>query len=108
LRVKLADLPQEVIRVSLESMTRTFASPPADDKAQTAAGLSARQSECLRLAAKGLASREIGRRLGVSARTVDDHILYACRILGVRTRVQAVAWIARDDRRRDEPRCFLP
>jgi ATP/maltotriose-dependent transcriptional regulator MalT len=28
--------------------------------------------------------------LGLSARTVDDHIAAACRRLGVRTRVQAV------------------
>jgi DNA-binding CsgD family transcriptional regulator len=53
--------------------------------------LTARQLECLQLAAEGCASAEIGRRLGVSARTVDDHLAIACQHLGVRTRIQAVA-----------------
>ena len=71
-------------------------------------GLSARQADCLRLAGQGLSSRQIARRLGLSARTVDDHILLGCRWLGVRTRVQAVALLARDDRRAAEPRSFTP
>lgn len=71
-------------------------------------GLSARQADCLRLAGEGLSSRQIARRLGLSARTVDDHILLGCRSLGVRTRVQAVALLARDDRRAAEPRSFTP
>lgn len=70
--------------------------------------LSERQADCLRLAAQGMPSREIGRRLRLSARTVDDHILLACRALGVRTRVQAVARLAGDDRRASEPRTFTP
>ena len=73
-----------------------------------AARLSERQSDCLRLAAQGLPSREIGRRLSLSSRTVDDHILLACRTLGVRTRVQAVARLVGDDRRESEPRTFAP
>ncbi|WP_313553099.1 helix-turn-helix transcriptional regulator [Brevundimonas sp.] len=70
--------------------------------------LTARQAECLRLAGEGLSSRQIARRLGVSARTVDDHILLGCRWLGVRTRVQAVALLAKNDRRASEPRSFTP
>ena len=71
-------------------------------------GLSDRQADCLRLAGQGLSSRQIARRLGLSARTVDDHILLGCRWLGVRTRVQAVALLVRDDRRAAEPRSFTP
>nr|WP_254062692.1 helix-turn-helix transcriptional regulator [Caulobacter sp. S45] len=56
-----------------------------------AALLTARQLECLQLAAEGHASAEIGRRLGLSARTIDDHLAVACRRLGVRSRIQAVA-----------------
>ncbi|MBJ7483476.1 helix-turn-helix transcriptional regulator [Brevundimonas sp.] len=83
--------------------------PRADqDHVGLADRLSTRQSDCLRLAAKGLSSREIGQRLNLSARTVDDHILLGCRLLGVRTRVQAVARLARDDRRAPEPRSFTP
>jgi DNA-binding CsgD family transcriptional regulator len=53
--------------------------------------LTARQLQCLQLAAEGNPSVDIGRRLGLSARTVDDHLAVACRHLGVRTRIQAVA-----------------
>lgn len=70
--------------------------------------LTERQTSCLALAAEGLSSRQIGRRLALSARTVDDHILLACRNLGVRTRIQAVARLACEARREDEPRGFLP
>ncbi|MFB7881846.1 LuxR C-terminal-related transcriptional regulator [Brevundimonas diminuta] len=56
--------------------------------------LSLRQWECLQLAARGLSSAEIGARLLVSPRTVDEHLARACRSLEVRTRVQAVARLA--------------
>lgn len=70
--------------------------------------LSDRQSDCLRLAAKGLTSAKIAARLGLSPRTVDEHLLLACRVLGVRTRVQAVARLALQERAASEPRSFLP
>lgn len=70
------------------------------------ARLSSRQRECLRMAADGLTSGEIGRRLGLSARTVDEHLLLACRALGVRTRVQAVVVVIRADARPIERRTF--
>lgn len=53
--------------------------------------LTLRQRQILQLAAAGLSSREIGERLHLSPRTVDDHVAAACRRFGVRTRVQAVA-----------------
>lgn len=71
-------------------------------------GLSARQRQCLDLVAKGLSSAEVGRRLGVSSRTVDEHVAHACDILGVRTRVQAVVILVSSARRFAEPRSFLP
>jgi DNA-binding CsgD family transcriptional regulator len=52
--------------------------------------LTARQLECLRWTAAGKSSADIGAIVGLSARTVDDHLAAACRRLGVRTRVQAV------------------
>jgi DNA-binding CsgD family transcriptional regulator len=69
--------------------------------------LSERQKTCLALAADGLTSARIAERLGLSPRTVDEHLLLACRALGVRTRVQAVARCAAAARRRPEPRSFL-
>lgn len=70
--------------------------------------LSPRQRACLEHAATGLTSAEIGERLGVSSRTVDEHLQAACRALGVRTRVQAVARLAMEARDAPEARSFLP
>ncbi|WP_420469946.1 helix-turn-helix domain-containing protein [Brevundimonas sp. FT23042] len=81
---------------------------PADRPSRPADPLSARQMQCLRLAARGLTSAEIGARLGLSSRTIDEHLLGACRALGVRTRIQAVAQLACSERGSREPRTFLP
>lgn len=69
--------------------------PDADDPL---ALLSERQRTCLLLAAEGLTSPQIAARLGLSPRTVDEHLALACQGLGVRTRVQAVALVARHRR----------
>lgn len=74
----------------------------------SSADLSDRQRQCLSLAARGLSSAGIGDQLGLSPRTVDEHLMTACAVLGVRTRIQAVARLAREARRKDEPRSFLP
>jgi len=70
--------------------------------------LSDRQRVCLSLAGEGLTSTGIGERLGLSARTVDEHLMLACRALGVRTRVQAVVRLAAEARCDREPRTFPP
>ncbi|MFN3668443.1 MAG: helix-turn-helix transcriptional regulator [Brevundimonas sp.] len=70
--------------------------------------LSGRQRDCLALAARGLTSAAIAERLGISGRTVDEHLMRACRTLGVRTRVQAVARLAASSRRAPESRSFRP
>jgi len=56
-----------------------------------ARALTQRQRQCLTLAAEGLTSARIGAALGLSPRTVDEHLADACSLLGVRTRIQAVA-----------------
>lgn len=105
--VNLADLPQNSIRVWLVAMSQPLPLPSVfRPRADTL--LTERQTDCLRLASEGLSSRQIGRQLQVSARTVDDHILVACQALGVRTRIQAVALLVRSDRREGERRIFLP
>jgi DNA-binding CsgD family transcriptional regulator len=58
---------------------------------EAAAKLSARQRECLRLAADGLTSREIAQALQISPRTVDQYLQQACERLGARRRTQAIA-----------------
>lgn len=78
---------------------------PASDLTER---LSDRQRQCLALAAQGLSSARIAGRIGISARTVDEHLMLACRALGVRTRIQAVARLASQPQRLAEPRTFLP
>jgi DNA-binding CsgD family transcriptional regulator len=46
---------------------------------------------CLRLAAQGLTTAQIGASLGISGRTVEEYFEDAYRRLGVRGRTQAVA-----------------
>ena len=58
--------------------------------AAAAPRLSARQAEVLGLVAHGLTDREIGERLGLSARTVEVHVASARRQLHARTRDDAV------------------
>lgn len=69
-------------------------SPGRERPARPAPRLSPRQSQCLALAARGCSSADIAARLGLSPRTVDEHLAAACRALGVRTRIQAVAQLA--------------
>lgn len=52
--------------------------------------LTARQLECLAWAAAGKSASDIGAILGLSHRTVEDHLARAAERLGVRTRMQAV------------------
>lgn len=52
--------------------------------------LTQRQLECLSWVREGKSSADIGGILGLSPRTVDDHIGKACHWFGVRTRGQAV------------------
>lgn len=57
--------------------------------------LTARQVECLRWVRDGKTAWEIGSILGLSSRTVEEHLANACRTLGVRSRVQAVILASR-------------
>ena len=51
------------------------------------ARLSARERDVAHLAARGLADKEIARRLGISPTTVRTHIDHAYRKLGINNRV---------------------
>lgn len=58
--------------------------------------LSARELQVLRLVAKGLANKQIGRSLGISERTVKVHVGHVFRRIGVTDRTSAAMW-ARDN-----------
>ena len=57
--------------------------------------ISPREIEVLRLVAEGLANKQIGRRLGISERTVKAHLGRVFRQIGVADRTSAALW-ARD------------
>lgn len=60
-----------------------------DGGTRPAEHLTDREQEVLRMAAAGRSNREIGDRLGLSARTVEVHLGRSFRKLGVRTRTEA-------------------
>lgn len=56
--------------------------------------LTDRQRDCLRLVARGFTSKQIGRQLGISHSTVDNHVLAATQLLGVTDRREAGRLVA--------------
>jgi DNA-binding CsgD family transcriptional regulator len=56
------------------------------------AGLSAREVEVLRLAARGLTTKEIAERLSISPKTADHHIQHVYTKIDVSTRAAAALW----------------
>ncbi len=68
------------------------------DRAMSAADridkLTERQRACLELVSRGFTSKQIGRELGISHSTVDNHILLATQTLGVADRREAGRLVA--------------
>jgi DNA-binding CsgD family transcriptional regulator len=65
--------------------------------------LTDRQKDCLRLVAHGYTSKEIGRKLGLSPSTVDNHILAATQILGATSRAEAGRVLTSSEARQKMP-----
>ena len=63
----------------------------AREGSEVEASLTGRELEILAMVSQGLTMQQVGRRLGISPRTVETHVAKLYRKLGVRTRVQAVA-----------------
>jgi DNA-binding NarL/FixJ family response regulator len=67
--------------------------------ARSAAGpsgeLSDREREVLALVGQGLANKQIGRRLGISEKTVKGHLTRIFQSIGVTDRTQAALWAER-------------
>ncbi|HMK98117.1 MAG TPA: HD domain-containing phosphohydrolase, partial [Acidimicrobiales bacterium] len=61
-------------------------------KAQYPGGLTGREVEVLRLAAKGLTTGEIANSLYISPKTADHHIQHVYTKIGVSTRAAAMLW----------------
>ena len=70
---------------------------PTRSKTTYPAGLSGREVDVLRLAARGLTTREIAERLFISAKTADHHIQHVYNKIGVSTRATAALWAMQND-----------
>ena len=63
----------------------------AREGSEMEASLTPREQEILVMVSDGFTMQQVGRRLGISPRTVETHVAKLYRKLGVRTRVQAVS-----------------
>jgi DNA-binding CsgD family transcriptional regulator len=65
---------------------------PPRRRAQHAGGLSTREIDVLKLAARGLTTGQIADRLFISTKTADHHIQHIYNKIGVSTRAAAALW----------------
>ena len=82
-------VPPDLERSAVDELRRFARKAHAASAVETP--ITAREREILELAAEGFTTHQIGRRLGISPRTVEAHIAKLYRKLGVKTRLQAVA-----------------
>lgn len=73
-------------------VARTLLDPFASAAPVPDVGLSPRELDVLRLVAKGLANKQIGRALGISERTVKVHLGNVFRRINVQDRTSAALW----------------
>ncbi|ROP61448.1 response regulator transcription factor [Curtobacterium sp. PhB115] len=82
--------------VTRRVISRATAAPAVNvrtgDDALAAVGLTDRESEVLRLLARGLSNAEIAAELYVGDATVKTHVSNVLQKLGLRDRIQAVVW----------------
>jgi DNA-binding NarL/FixJ family response regulator len=65
---------------------------PMSRRPQHPGGLTGREVEVPRLAARGLTTRDIADKLYISAKTADHHIQHVYTKIGVSTRAAAMLW----------------
>jgi DNA-binding NarL/FixJ family response regulator len=76
-------------QVPLDPRVAAAVLPSRDGPAR---GLSNRERDVLRLAAKGLANKQIARELGIAERTVKVHLGHVFKHIGVGDRTSAALW----------------
>jgi two-component system invasion response regulator UvrY len=81
----------------VRSLRTQFAGQEAQSVANAREGLSRREEEVLRLITRGFTSREMGDRLFISARTVENHVAELYRKLGVNDSRQLSCETYRDE-----------
>jgi DNA-binding NarL/FixJ family response regulator len=91
---RVQDEARRALRRAGVRVGRGGARAPATDGL---AGLSAREQEIAALVADGLTNREIGARLFLSEKTIETHLTRVFQKLGLRSRAQVAAAVARPD-----------
>ena len=84
-----------------ETGSSGLASPPSENEKQTN-GLTERQTQVLRLVAKGLTYRDVGKRLALSERTVRFHMTEIISRLHLQNRNQVLAYAGKLGLRSDD------
>ncbi len=85
--VQAGRLPPEAVKAVLAA-----AGQPADPPVPRPAGLSERECEVLALIARGMATKQVARQLGISPKTCDHHIQRLYRKTGLSTRAGATLY----------------
>jgi HD-GYP domain-containing protein (c-di-GMP phosphodiesterase class II) len=85
-------LAHDAVEAVLVAAGHAPAVTPASPTVQRPGGLTTREVEVLRLAARGLTTREIADRLFISPKTADHHIQHVYTKIGVSTRAAAALW----------------
>jgi two-component system, LuxR family, response regulator FixJ len=87
------------IRSSLEqNLRQTRDDAELENLRKKFGALSARQRQVMELAASGLSSKEIGRRLDISAKTVENHRAWVMERIGARNLAELVRMAIRIER----------
>lgn len=92
-------LDPKAARTLLTSRRPGPAPVAASASSRSTSPLSEREEEVLAMVAEGLPNKTIGRRLGISERTVKAHLTNVFARLGVADRTQAALWHQRRDLR---------
>lgn len=85
-----ADSPYTLVRMraGVRTTIETLTGPPVQHPSPV---LTPRETTVMRLVAQGLTSGQLGRRLGISPRTIEKHLEHVHAKLGVTNRVAAIA-----------------
>lgn len=92
----IGSVMQDLFVVTAPAAKRTFGSLASGSvRRESFDGLTARELEVLKLSAKGLANKQVARMLGLSDKTVRNHVANIYEKLGIHDRPQALLYAVR-------------